>query len=838
MDEERAPAGPADELTAEAGGGGGLRGWVLRIVDTIEELPMGLGRWLLVLAAIIVLRHFLEQVAGQQKTLYFLSYFVHYPLAYIAPLLTLSVVLSWLSGERIERVTKLMLFAWLLTLLPPLIDIAFARTRETPELIGYLLPKGDRLWPAFVNLMNPAYREFQGTTAGIRIEAALGCLLGAFYVHLKTRNVARAVGSLFVIYTTMFFFFALPPITVAVVRFLGGDVANVYQLLFAKASVHRAFVNATPFGLSDLSNALIDLIVIAPVLALWVRLYDRTRFAVLRSTIDPVQTPYHVLVTFGGLVLGARLLLNSTGLLKITHPFDVIALIGILGAAFFTSMAVVALRRMTAGDVDAEPEHHQHLLEVGLVSFSFATLMALSVSYVALTHVLAVLAVYYLYYTPPFRLARFPLLAGFMVGGATVFLFLLGYSGYAGGAAALWLPPAILVTFIVVPVLVLTGRDLWETSPALREGAWNLSTTLGEKKLRVLLGVLALVASLLPAVFLKMPVLLIPGAVVGVVGGAAALTRPPGSLPGTFAVLAFALVIAGYFANATDSVVLREQLANTSFAEAARTASSFEMVDPESGTEVARYLREGLERFRRGDFEGASESYRDAVEADPEDPQAYLGLGSVYLRLERLGEAGRAFRRAIAITPDDPMAHVGLGQTLKLSGDPDGAIASLNRALEIDPESTDAAYTLSLVHMDQGDLVEEFEALKLTVMIDPRHSLAQSRLADMLLANGQYRDAIASLRAVLSGRTPVEHVHTRLAEAYYELGDLEMAEAELRKEIVFRPRSPAPRANLGRLLAEMGRTSEARAEFEGAIALTEDPRFRERLEAEIAALGD
>ncbi len=626
MDQERTSERPAEEPAADARGGGGLREWVLRIVDPIEQLPMGLGRWLLVLAAIIVLRHFLEQVAGQQKTLYFLSYFLHYPLAYIAPLLTLSVVLSWLSGERVERVTKLMLFAWLLTLLPPLIDIAFARTRETPELIGYLLPKGDRLWPAFVNLLNPAYREFQGTTAGIRIEAALGCLLGAFYVHLKTRNLARAVGSFFVIYATMFFFFALPPITVATVRFLGGDVANVYQLFFAKASIHRAFVNATPFGLSDLSNALIDLMVLAPVLAVWVRLYDRTRFAVLRSTIDPVQTPYHVIVTLAGLVFGARLLLNSTGLLAFTHPFDVIALIGILGASFFTSLAVVALRRMTAEDVDAEPENRRHLLEVGLVSFSFATLMALSVSYVALTHVLAILAVYYLYYTPPFRLARFPLLAGFMIGGATTFVFLLGYSGYAGGAAALWLPGAVLLACVFVPTLVLTGRDLWETSPTLRESEWNLSRILGEKKLRVLLGVLALAASLLPAILLKMPVLLIPGAVVGVVGAAAAMTRPPGTMPATLAGLALTLVVAGFFLNATNSVVLREQLAATSFAEAARTESSFEMISPDSGTEVARHLREGLERFRRGDIEGAAESYRNAVEADPENPQAYVGL--------------------------------------------------------------------------------------------------------------------------------------------------------------------------------------------------------------------
>ena len=58
-------------------------------------------------------------------------------------------------------------------------------------------PLGGTLSGAFLNLFNPAYQQFQGATAGIRIEAALGCLLGAFYVHLKTRSLWRAVASFF-----------------------------------------------------------------------------------------------------------------------------------------------------------------------------------------------------------------------------------------------------------------------------------------------------------------------------------------------------------------------------------------------------------------------------------------------------------------------------------------------------------------------------------------------------------------------------------------------------------------------------------------------------------------
>ena len=67
----------------------GPRERLAALIDTVESMPITLGRWLLILAAIIVVRHFLEQVSGQLKTIYFLSYFIHYPLAYLAPMLGL-----------------------------------------------------------------------------------------------------------------------------------------------------------------------------------------------------------------------------------------------------------------------------------------------------------------------------------------------------------------------------------------------------------------------------------------------------------------------------------------------------------------------------------------------------------------------------------------------------------------------------------------------------------------------------------------------------------------------------------------------------------------------------
>ncbi|MBN2566355.1 MAG: tetratricopeptide repeat protein [Candidatus Eisenbacteria bacterium] len=813
----------------------GARTRILRAAETVEAMPITLGRWLLILGAIIVLRHFLEQLSGQQKTLYFLSYFLHYPLAYVAPLIALSMVLSAFSRERVERVTKLMLFAWLLTLLPPLIDLLLARTTESPELIGYLIPRSGTLTGAFLNLLNPGYQQFQGATAGIRIEAGLGCLLGAFYVHLKTRSIARSVCAFVAIYVTMFFFFTLPVIVLALSRLLGGDVHNVYQLFFARASIHRAFANATPFALSDMSNALVDLLVIAPLLIIWYRMYDSARFGVLRRLFDWPTVAFHVLSTLAGLVLGAVLLMGSRGIPAIVHPFDAISIVGILASSLFVAVTASALRELNEPGGGAADEDRDALCTLGVFSFSVATLLALSVSYVALTYVLSTLAVYYFYYARPLRLERFTPLAGLAIGGVALFSVTLGFAAYAGGSASLWLPGAIVAACLMIPLLAFLARDVWSSSA--KHGRWNLVTMLGPGKARLAAAAGVLLAAVLPSVLLRDGALLIPGAVAGVAGAVTVVRLRSDRIPSALTILGAAALLAGFWMGAAEAPTLASSLAETDFSRAARRSGEFELFDREGATEEQRLLADGIDRFRRGDYEGAIDAFRQVTETDPENTQAFVSVGSAYMRMNRLSEAGRAFRRAISLEPDNAAAHVGLAQVQKLAGDPDAALEELEVALEADPENADAHYTKAIIYGELGDLEQEMEALLQAVSADPRNSLAQSRLADIYLANEMFPEAIAALKAALTGRTTVDHLHTRMADAYYSLGDLESAESELRKEIALRPRLASPHANLARLLGDAGRLDEARHEYETAISLTEDERLRGFLEGELSALG-
>jgi len=809
-----------------------LRTRALSAVESIERLELPLGRWLLVLGSIVVLRHYLEQLAGQQKTMYFLSYFLHYPLAYVAPLLGLTVVLAAFARERSDRVARLMLFAWLLTLLPPLLDMLIARTREAPDLIGYLIPRSGTLWQAFVNLLNPAYAGFQGTTAGIRIEAAAGCILAALYVHLKTRSALRALAGAVAVYATMFFFFSLPSITLAVARLFGSDIDNVYQFFFAQAAVHRAFTNATPFALSDLSNALVDLFVIVPVAAVWCRMADRERLASIARLVDPVAGALCVALPLLGMVLGSRLLLGTGPLVSIMHPFDVVALAGVFAAAFLAQPATAALAALHGNE--PLPEGRRRTLTADAVFlFAFSTLFALCVSYVALTYVLGFFAVSYLYHARPFQLSRFAPAAGFLAGAAALLLLELGYSCYAGASAALWFPKSLVVLTLAAPTLALTARELW----APHDSLISLAQRLGERRARVVTGALGALACLLPPFVLRAPLLALVSVPAAVAVLLTVLRARPGAMPRAFGVVALAFTAAMVVWSAGAPPALRDEVATTSFATARRVSGSFELYDERAATPAQQALGEGLDRFRARDFEGAVASFRRAIEEDPEYTDAYLSLGAAYLRLGQSQEAARAFRRSLALEPQSAKGHLGLAQSYLLQAGPDSAVVELNRAIELDPESSEASYTLALVYQETTEPEKELEALRRTVSIDPQHSLAHARLGDLQMSAGSYAEAIASFKAALVGRTPIEHLHSRLSNAYHAVGDLAAAEEEMRKEILLTPKSASPHAVLARLLAEQGRNAEARQEIETAMSLTKDERLLSLLRTELEALG-
>ncbi len=321
------------------------------MVEALEGVPVSPGRWILALAAIIALRHFLEQVAGERRILYFLSYCLHYPLAYVAPLLALTVVLAVFARERADRVARLMLFAWLLTLLPPLLDmlvsrgrrrtrphrlphpeerVAVAGVREPAEPRVSRVPGADRRHPGRGGGGMPPRRAVRAPEdAGTPCEpparsspSTQRCSSSSRCRRSRSPSCGRS----------------------------GPASRTCTRLVFDGGSVHRAFTGAPPFALSDLSSALLDLFVIVPLLAVWYRMADRDGFRSAVRLFDPLAAGLHAALVCLGIALARSIVLASVGAPMVAHPFDVAALAGLLVSAVLMQPAAAALAAAHGGE--------------------------------------------------------------------------------------------------------------------------------------------------------------------------------------------------------------------------------------------------------------------------------------------------------------------------------------------------------------------------------------------------------------------------------------------------------------------------------------------------------
>lgn len=177
-----------------------------RLISWGEAMPGGASRLAAVFLSTVIARNILEGAAGG---MIFPpeAFLLHFPVAYVFPMLGIVAAMHLASGYPVPRLMKLMVWAWTLTLLPPLLDAALG----TGSPIGYFPLDSSNALHFIVNFFNPA-AALPGTTAGIRIEAAAGCVLGGIFIGKVSRSALRGVAGTVLLAPLFLVFFGWPGI--------------------------------------------------------------------------------------------------------------------------------------------------------------------------------------------------------------------------------------------------------------------------------------------------------------------------------------------------------------------------------------------------------------------------------------------------------------------------------------------------------------------------------------------------------------------------------------------------------------------------------------------------
>lgn len=147
------------------------------------------------------------------------------------------------------------------------------------------------------------------------------------------------------------------------------------------------------------------------------------------------------------------------------------------------------------------------------------------------------------------------------------------------------------------------------------------------------------------------------------------------------------------------------------------------------------------------DLEAAIGFFGRAAEVDPGSPGAAQGLGSVYLRSGRAGEALVQFDRALAAGVPEQAVTTDRALTLDLVGEPIAAQEGYVRALRLDPANDEARRRLAISYAITGSRARFEETLR--PLLDRRDMAAQRARAFGLAILGDVDRATAIVEQVM-----------------------------------------------------------------------------------------
>lgn len=651
----------SDRRKGRASGGGGWReSWARfdAFVAHFEQLPWGPLTVAGTVTAIVTVRNLLEIAAGTNPIFSGLQAFVHYPLAYVGPFLALTLVLAGWGRVPPGRVARLMSLAWLLTLLPPIVDVILHRQTEGVT-IGYLQVDPSELPFVLARFFDPSV-TLVGTTAGIRVEALLAVLLGGLYIWMRSGRVWRAIAGAVTVYVTSLFFFTLPTLVHALFRTLRPGLTR--QELFRSTG---ALAHGPIDGLPDQLAVLWLVPVITGLGVLWWLFERRTEPEerwLVRGAREGEPTVGWILfaglLAVTGCLAGLALTIRADAPVVLA-PYDLLAFIGLV---FLYVLAGVALAR---GDG----------LGGGAALLAGALLTGLGTP-VAVGAVAAIgPRLPFLFGIVP-RWARAPAasVAWGLMGYAS---FVSGYALVAGAEALARLPAGVAAPAAMAGVVA----GAYVGSERLRERWWIAPGLLGP--------------------------------------GLALAGWLEGSLTLAGAGLGLGVLAAGGAGLLGSRTTDRERIAvfTSTTAVAALVLFHLALATPqreawrERAQNVVRLIRlEAVELMQQGRWEEAKPIFERALDVDPEDKESLRGMGLILLRKEKQPErAAEYFQRAVEADPDSAQDWSNLGAAHLEARQFAEARPALERAAELSPRDPRPLFNLAncLERLDRPERAAE-----------------------------------------------------------------------------------------------------------------------------------
>lgn len=148
---------------------------------------------------------------------------------------------------------------------------------------------------------------------------------------------------------------------------------------------------------------------------------------------------------------------------------------------------------------------------------------------------------------------------------------------------------------------------------------------------------------------------------------------------------------------------------------------------PEDRVTVTRQLESAARAFREKHYETAVEHLLKAIAKDDGDARSWALLGQAYLRCDRPYKAAVGYLRALELEPRNASAWLGLARVLKGLGDLEAAREVLDGTVRASPDLTEAWAERGQVLEALNDRAEAAKSFAKALELKPDHRTARER---------------------------------------------------------------------------------------------------------------
>ena len=236
---------------------------------------------------------------------------------------------------------------------------------------------------------------------------------------------------------------------------------------------------------------------------------------------------------------------------------------------------------------------------------------------------------------------------------------------------------------------------------------------------------------------------------------------------------------------------------------------------------------EGLRRLLTHEYAAAREAFLAALERNPEDHFARIGLACSLDGLSLTRAALEQFHDALRARPEDAAALFGIAFCHEKLQEAEIAIEFYERALACRPQLSHARERLAAIHLRLENTSAAIEHYEQVCWSDPGNIDRSMALGNLYMRAERFEQAIERFQYAITIEPDNWGTQEDLITAYVQAGRPDDAVGALRRMIELRPECADQYVRLGKLLKDLGRKTQALAAFEHALVL--QPDFLEAL---------